>query len=130
MKAFIVALAVLATVTVFVAYCSITLTSGCDALEAIAGEFPDESFSVGVDGNTRGFDTAYADFMRTWAELRSSVRYFAGNIESDSVEDALDELKSRYVSGDSAGYKSALERLVSSLGRIKASESFTADSLF
>ena len=123
MKAFIIALAVFVTVCSFVVCSSVYLTRGTDSLISLAEALPDDT----ADDR---FGTVYADISSRWDGIRGAVRCFAGHVESDLVEDALDELTSRHESGDGAGYLAAKTKLISQLDRIKSAEKFTCDSLF
>lgn len=124
MKAFLTALTVFFLITGFVVFCALSLTSGCDMLVSAAESLPEKV------GTGREFENAYLKISRDWYELRGPVRYFVGHTDADAVEDALADMKSRNDTNDQAGYSSARQKLISSLIRIRATESFTADSLF
>ena len=125
MKAFIVALCVFFLIMGFVVFCAITLTDGCDRLVSLAVGFPEV-----LSENGRDFSHAYNSFTDFWDEERGSVRFFVGHTEADAVDDALDDMKSRADTGDSAGYLSARSKLISSIERIRMSEQLKADALF
>ena len=125
MKAFIVALCVLFLITAFVAVCALSLTDGCDRLVTLAYGFPEV---LSRDG--RDFSFAYNSFVQFWDEQRGTVRLFVGHTEADTVDDALDDMRSRAQTGDIAGYNSARVKLISSIERIRMSEKLAADALF
>ena len=123
MKSFIVALAVFVSIAVFVTFSAITVSDGCGAMLKTVEKLPES-----VDDER--FGSAYGEIADEWGELRASVRYFVGHTESDTVDDALDDIKARHDNGDASGYCAARLKLISALVRIKDSEEFKADTLF
>ena len=124
MKAFIVALSFFIVITAFVIFTSIYMTSESNDLIVLAEKLP-LTFS-----KTDDITPIYTDFAREWNKFRAPVRYFIGHTDADTIDDAIDEIKLRYDSGDISGYLAARAKLISTLDRIRSSESFTADSLF
>lgn len=123
MKAFIIALAVLILITAFVLFCSFYLTKN-------VGELITEASRLPLVLDRDDFYSVYSSFDDKWLKIRDSLRYFAGHTESDRIEDALDDLLSRYETDDLSGYVSARKRLISELERVRKAEKITCDSLF
>ncbi len=123
MKTFIVSLIVLTLITLFVIISSVCLVSADEQLIAAAYKLP--TF-ISDDG----FIEPYEAVAAQWNTVRAPMRYIAGNVESDLIDDALGDIFSYYRAHDLAGYLAARERLISTLERIKTAETFSCDSLF
>lgn len=122
MKAFLTALAVFAVVTGFAFFASFRLASRADELYSLAESLPKKVESG-------GFDPVYSELFTRWTESRGMFRYYIGHVESDLIDDTIDDLEALYHSGDS-GYAGERRRLISQLARVAADESFSCDSLF
>lgn len=123
MKTFIISLIVLTLITLFVIISSVYLVSADDKLIAASYKLP-------MFINDDGFTEAYENVAVEWKSVRAPMRYIAGNVESDLIDDALGDIFSYYRAHDLAGYLAARERLISTLERIKTAETFSCDSLF
>lgn len=123
MKTFIISIAVLALITVFVIISSVCLVSASGDMLMSAKALPESIYD-------ESFNDVYRRINEKWQSTRAPMRYIAGNCESDMIEDALGDVISYYRAGDLGGYLAARNKLISNLERIKSAETFSCDSLF
>ena len=69
------------------------------------------------------------DFTRIWNSTRKTVHFLVGHDEADRIDETLSELRTRYVTHDTAGYMSAREKLLRSISRLAESEAFSFDTI-
>ncbi len=111
MKTFVSTLCVLFLITVFVVFNSFYIPDFC-------GELSASLENVSADN----FAETSAEFEKRWNECRSYVRFVVGHEDSEKVDDALDEMKSRHDSGDDSGFESAKAKLASLIEEIRRAE--------
>ncbi len=118
MKVFVSALCVFLLITAFVVFNSFAIPGFCGKLLDILGDVDEENFT----------ETS-AEFEEKWGECRSYVRFIVGHEDSEKVDDTLDEMKSRYESGDDSGFYSAKAKLTSLIEEIKRAEELSLYAL-
>ncbi|MBQ7922398.1 MAG: DUF4363 family protein [Clostridia bacterium] len=130
MKILILAIAILVLVTGVVIWESRYVTVTAASLIRTAEQMPSPSVSD-TDHASQDFDTfqrAYTEFRKTWDDTVRILCLFVGHTETERIEAALEETGVRYLSDDIPGYRSARNKLIAELQKLRDLEKFSFDS--
>lgn len=119
MRSTVAAAAVLIIVTVFVVCSAVYINSFCARLMLLCEKLPD-----GIS-DSDSFDDTRAVISREWEEKRAYLRFTIGHSDTEDIGSALEEMRLRYETGDTAGYASARARLKSLLDEMRKAELFS-----
>lgn len=126
MRSLISAVCVLLAITVFVAISSFYICGFClDMIEAVK-ELP---MTVGGENDCRNFNDGYTAIHEMWEKKRSYIRCTVGHTDAEDIDNALEEMESRFSSGDLAGYLSARGKLISLINELRQAEKLSWYSL-
>ena len=129
MKSLIIAITVLAIICAGVGTSAYYVHSSCRELTEIAESLPGAVYDPN-DIRYAQFNDVMEKFHTIWHKKRVIIRNTVGHAETDTVDDALDEITVRFSYGDQVGYMAARRRLISQLEKIGMTEEISFDSLF
>lgn len=119
MRSLISAVCVLLAITIFVTVSSLYISGFCaDMIEAVK-ELP---MTVNGEDDCRNFNDGYSEIHAMWEKKRSYIRCTVGHIDAEDIDNALEEMESRFSSDDLAGYLSARGKLISLVEELRRAE--------
>lgn len=113
------AAAVLIIVTVFVVCSSLYVDSFCTRMTLLCDKLPDTIIAA------NGFHDVCEVLSREWDKKLAYLRFTIGHSDTEDIVSAIEEMRIRYSTGDTAGYASARARLRSLLDEMRKAELFS-----
>ncbi len=116
MKSFVCAVCVFLAVTVFSVSSSVYIRKNCTEIELILSE---------TAADETKFDTLYPPALHSWEKIRLYIRCTVSHKDSETLDNAFEELYSYHSSNSKSEYNAALTRLTSLIRELKNSEAFS-----
>lgn len=118
MKAFICSVITIFLLTAVVTVNGIYIANETSALCEIAEGFPDSA------NDNENFLLSYNNFSEEWQKFRGVVSLSASESEAEAIDEALEQLRSRFESGSSSDMAAAKVALIGKIRGLKETESF------
>lgn len=118
MKAFICSVITIFLLTAVVTVNGIYIANETKALCEIAEDFPD------CADDSEDFLLSYNKFSEKWKKFRGVVSLSASESEAEAIDEALEQLHSRFESGNSSDMAAAKVALIGKIQGLRDTESF------
>ncbi len=128
MKTFLLALTVFALIVGLLILSGAYLARKTAALSAAASAFPVPDGEDAVP-DSAAFYASAKEFSALWSSAVGAVRFIIGHEEAERIDDTFDELMTRYLLRDNAGYMTARAKLLRLINRLADAEHVTFDSI-
>jgi len=115
-RSFIIALSILLSAASFSVISSFYVSNSCDELIDISMQFPDEIDEIQMNEK---YTSASQKFDKKWNKSQEILEFFIPLEIIEKINEAKNELTSRFFTKDNPGYVSAKQRLIYSLEELK-----------